>query len=302
MIEPKNILQAKGLSIDRLQTFCAIVETGSIVKAANGDPVRQSLYSRQLKELENSLGLKLFFRRGRNWDLTDEGRKVVLLTRSYFHELGAISGSVDGQPIVLSLAGGESVLHGLIFPRFGELRHSFPDVQFLFSCLSTADLIESLNRGTVDLAIVREDVLGKEHRSVPFCLLEFKLVVPRVLLREKMASGLDLLRALPIGMIAGSGTYATAMTQLAMAAGVDLKIAVRVPTFPQMCAIMTTGDIAGVVPAWHVTDFPQDRFAVIELQELTTLTKRLVIAYHHKTAEMRPTIRSILARITALFA
>ena len=45
-----------GISIERLQTLCAVVEAGSIAGAAGPDPNRQSQFSRQLKELEKALG------------------------------------------------------------------------------------------------------------------------------------------------------------------------------------------------------------------------------------------------------
>jgi len=48
-----------GLSLDRLRALLEVGASGSIVKATHGDPVRQSQYSRQIKELEDFFRVKL---------------------------------------------------------------------------------------------------------------------------------------------------------------------------------------------------------------------------------------------------
>ena len=47
-----SLLSRRGLSYDRLLNFCRIAEAGGISKAADGDAAKQSLYSRQIRELE----------------------------------------------------------------------------------------------------------------------------------------------------------------------------------------------------------------------------------------------------------
>lgn len=73
-----------GLSIERLKTFCLVAVEGSIVAAARDDATRQSQYSRQIKELEEAVGDKLFLRQGKKLLLTNAGRKLLLITEGYF--------------------------------------------------------------------------------------------------------------------------------------------------------------------------------------------------------------------------
>ena len=42
-----------GLSLDRLRALVEVGAAGSIARAAEGDPIRQSQFSRQIKELED---------------------------------------------------------------------------------------------------------------------------------------------------------------------------------------------------------------------------------------------------------
>ena len=64
------IFRKKGLSLDRLQTLVQIAEAGGVTKAAQGDPVRQSLYSRQLKDLSKFFDAELAKKEGRSLKLT----------------------------------------------------------------------------------------------------------------------------------------------------------------------------------------------------------------------------------------
>lgn len=61
-----KLLSKGGLSLDRLRALLEVGAAGSIVKAAGGDPVRQSQYSRQIKELEDFFQTKLVERHGKD--------------------------------------------------------------------------------------------------------------------------------------------------------------------------------------------------------------------------------------------
>ena len=58
-----RLFAESGLSLDRLKALVEVGAAGSIVKAADGDPVKQSQYSRQIKELEDFFRVKLLERR-----------------------------------------------------------------------------------------------------------------------------------------------------------------------------------------------------------------------------------------------
>ncbi|CAN5656658.1 hypothetical protein BH11VER1_BH11VER1_41940 [soil metagenome] len=49
-----SLFSNSGLSLDRLRNFLLVVEAGSIVKAAQNDLVRQSLFIRQIRDLETA--------------------------------------------------------------------------------------------------------------------------------------------------------------------------------------------------------------------------------------------------------
>jgi DNA-binding transcriptional LysR family regulator len=72
-----------GLSLDRLRALVEVGAAGSIVRAAGGDPARQSQYSRQIKELEDFFQTGLVERHGKGIRLTDGGRELARISRFF---------------------------------------------------------------------------------------------------------------------------------------------------------------------------------------------------------------------------
>ena len=73
----EHLFSERGLSLDRLKTLIEVARAGSIAGAARGDSARQSLYSRQIKELEEFFGVELTRRRGKVLVLTRPGWELV---------------------------------------------------------------------------------------------------------------------------------------------------------------------------------------------------------------------------------
>jgi DNA-binding transcriptional LysR family regulator len=57
-----------------MQTFCAVVDAGSFVKAADALGFSKAAVSRYVAELETRLGARLLHRTTRRLSLTEEGR------------------------------------------------------------------------------------------------------------------------------------------------------------------------------------------------------------------------------------
>lgn len=67
------------MEIKYFRLIKTIVEEGSIANSANKLFLTQSALSHQLRELEERLGFKVFFRTRNKWELTDEGKELYKL-------------------------------------------------------------------------------------------------------------------------------------------------------------------------------------------------------------------------------
>src|SRR6266568_3209403 len=78
-----KLFAESGLSLDRLKSLLEVGAAASIVKAADSDPVRQSQYSRQIKELEDFFRTRLIERQGKGTRLTKDGKELARLSRFF---------------------------------------------------------------------------------------------------------------------------------------------------------------------------------------------------------------------------
>jgi DNA-binding transcriptional LysR family regulator len=163
----------RGLSLDKLRSFLAVVRAGSVTTAAEGVPSRRSLMSRQVSELESTLGMELFLRKGKSLHLTEAGRELALLTASYFGEFeNLVSRTTTGES-QLRIGAGASTLDAVVFPRIQELRRQLPNVQFEFITDSTVGIIRALHEGGLDVGIVRVGDNDGDLLAIPCGKLEY---------------------------------------------------------------------------------------------------------------------------------
>lgn len=142
------------LSLDELDVFLAIVDTGSMTAAARhlGEPV--SAISRALARLEAKLGATLLRRTTRRLDLTDDGHDFIADARAILasvqlaeDRLMARRGRLTGQ---LRVDAATPVMLHVLVPLMPGYRELHPEVQLSLS--SNEGYIDLLER-RVDLAI-----------------------------------------------------------------------------------------------------------------------------------------------------
>jgi DNA-binding transcriptional LysR family regulator len=119
--------------------------------------IAQPALSRQLMDLEQELGLKLFDRIGRGLALTRDGEQLVTNSRSVLSEVAFLTDRArllrDGSTGLLKVAcspqGIESLLAKLL-PRYAR---SYPNVEVKFTEAVGRDQLGRLERGEVDLGV-----------------------------------------------------------------------------------------------------------------------------------------------------
>ncbi len=85
---------ADSLDWDKLKTFHAAADSGSLTAAAERLNISQSAVSRQITALEDSLGTPLFHRHARGLTLTEQGRILSLAARDIAHRTALAQATV----------------------------------------------------------------------------------------------------------------------------------------------------------------------------------------------------------------
>jgi DNA-binding transcriptional LysR family regulator len=138
--------------LDLVQGFEAAARTLSFTRAAEELCVTQSAVSRQIRALEDSLGVALFERRPRSLALTEEGRALYRTANEVLERLqettGRLRASGSVPHLTVSTTGGFASLW--LIPRLRTFTALHPDVDVRISASYKA---VDLERSGVDVAV-----------------------------------------------------------------------------------------------------------------------------------------------------
>ena len=146
-----------GIDLRQLRGFEALARLGGFTAAAKELFVTQSAVSHSIKALEETLGCQLIERQGRNIDLTDQGRALLMRTRRILEELRVGVSEVADLHYLgrgrIRVGVTASMGTGLLPAVLREFRESFPDADIEVETGNTLKLLERLQSGAINMAL-----------------------------------------------------------------------------------------------------------------------------------------------------
>ena len=146
------------MDIRMMESYLAVTREGNISAAAQSLHVSQPALSRQMKDLEEELGITLFERGSRRIKLTEGGmilrrraEEMVRLMQITESEISEAQNHLSGE---IHIGAGESLSFHHLSKIAGEIRASYPDIRFYITSGDTADLIDQLDNGLIDVALI----------------------------------------------------------------------------------------------------------------------------------------------------
>jgi LysR family transcriptional regulator, nitrogen assimilation regulatory protein len=148
----------RAMDTHRLKYFLRIAEEGSMTRAASVLGIAQPALSRQVRLLEEDLGVTLFHRTRRGVELTDEGERLRASTAAPLRQL-ELAVQYAGSPMAhiergLLLGLPPSTVDVFAAPLIASLSAAFPKVSFQVTVANTDQLVEGMLKGAIDLAVV----------------------------------------------------------------------------------------------------------------------------------------------------
>ena len=192
------------MDIRTMQYYLAVVREGTISAAAQALHVAQPSLSRQMKELEEELGVTLFVRGNRKITLTEEGmvlrkraEEMVRLMQMTEEEISQIKNHISGS---VRIGAGESWSFHYLSRAAASIAAEHPDIRFHITSGDTQDLMDELNNGLIDFAVIFTNVDHTLYQSIELPIEDsFGLLMPKDCpLAEKSEIRLSDLRGLPV--------------------------------------------------------------------------------------------------------
>jgi DNA-binding transcriptional LysR family regulator len=298
----QSLFDDRGLSLDRLRALLEVRDAGSIAEAAPGDPIRQSQYSRQLRELSEFFGAKLGRRQGKLLKLTDEGARLAELVREQLRSLQDFRAECRADSSDYTIAAGDSLLQWLVIPRLGALVRGKPPVRFVTDSLRTHENIRQLVGGKIDLGIVRRNAVGSGLKAASLGMVSYCLVIPASLLSSRKQPSLqEILSDIPIAVQTTDGEFARRMREIAVSLEVTLRPALACQSFPQAASAVKSGLFASVLPKLALRDFPAKGFVFVDDRVLDRLQREIVLAWNPRITRVRPGATRLLEQMQKHF-
>ncbi|PLS08912.1 LysR family transcriptional regulator [Neobacillus cucumis] len=141
-----------------LRYFLTVAREGSITGAADFLHVTQPTLSRQLKDLEQELGKKLFIRSSHSIILTDEGmllrkraEEIVDMVDKLEAEFSSMEETISGD---VYIGGGETDAMRQIARIVKDLQLHYPNIRYHLYSGNEDDVTERLDKGLLDFGIL----------------------------------------------------------------------------------------------------------------------------------------------------
>lgn len=196
----------------RLKVFHTVATNLSFTKASEELYISQPAVTKHIKEIEKTLAIRLFERKGNKILLTEAGNILLKKTRKIFdiyseleYEIGELRGNISGK---LKLGASSTIAQWVIPEILSKFSEAYPAVRISLMNGNSLQIEEALLENKIDLGIVEGNKTRKDLRYNIFKSDSLISVVSA----EKKLSALDVItidefKALPLVLREqGSGT------------------------------------------------------------------------------------------------
>jgi LysR family transcriptional regulator, nitrogen assimilation regulatory protein len=268
----------------QLKTLIHVAELGSLSKAADRLNIAQPALSRQIRLMEQELGVYLFERHGRGMVITETGRDVLEHATRIMAELEAIRNSTSGKGSsykgTVKVGVTPTVAEIVTVPLVKKIRESHPELGIRFSSAFSGHLLDWLQRGELELAVSYNPQPLRSLRITP-------IMIENLLLVSAGQDGLSSDRAIPFAdlaereLILPSPRHGlrTIMEECARQAGISLHASIEADSFGAMIDLVRNGFGATVLPLAPIYSLVEGRVLCTAPLVDPIPTRKLVLAY-----------------------
>ena len=175
-----------------LNYFLTVAREGGLTGASEVLHVTQPTMSRQIQELEEELGQKLFIRTTRSMVLTPEGMllrkraeeilEMAERTKAEFFSMGsAVAGDVF-------IGSGETFALKKVTDLMAQIREDYPGIHYQIYSGNAEDVMERLEKGLLDFGVLVEPRWDHPLAQKDRIRREDLIGIPLIMSRQDMAS------------------------------------------------------------------------------------------------------------------
>ena len=174
-----KLFAESGLSLDRLKALLEVGAAGSIVKAADGDPVRQSQYSRQIKELEDFFRTRLIERQGKGTRLTGNGKELARISRFFMLGLSNFQRGCLAAEQTFRIGASATFIRQFLLPAISGTAMQQGGTSYATEVAADEEVERRLHDLTLDFGVVANAALSRPLQTRPLGEWKLELWIPK---------------------------------------------------------------------------------------------------------------------------
>lgn len=197
------------MELRQLRYFVAIVDHGSLSRAARVLHIAQPALTQQIKQLEDELDAQLLHRSAQGVMATDAGKTFYEHAQAILKQVGdaksAVGQSTHNPTGTVALGIPQSASGVLALPLLTAIRAKYPEISLQLTEELTGNLIEQLKTGRINLAVLFDDGQLTSFAARPLVEEEMMFITRRdsqyAPARRSAASSITLRRAVKAPLI-----------------------------------------------------------------------------------------------------
>jgi len=286
------------MNMRHLAVFHAVAETGNLSRAAERLYITQPAASRQIRALEESLGLTLLHREPRGVRLTDAGQTLAAYAARIFAlsdrartRMAEIRNLESGR---LSLGASTTIGNYLLPPVLGRFRRLHPGVEIRLEIGNTDAIQHLLLEDRVDLGFTEGFVEEEELEAHAFMHDELAIIAPpgHPLAREAGAELAELSRYQWVMREPGSGTQAV-LDHIMQSHGLEPAATFRLGNTEAVKCAVRAG--AGIACISYLTVANEIRAGtLVRIPCIDAAFRRPLHRLHHRNHRSGPAVHAFL--------
>jgi DNA-binding transcriptional LysR family regulator len=246
-----------------LKLFIDAAELGSLSKVAEVYGTSQPHISRQLGELEDECGGRLFQRTGRGVVLTELGQRVAPKVRAWLAGTDQLLNDIhtaSGKPIgTVRIGILPSTAHPLVTTLYYRLRERYPLVQLSIREGQGAQLDTWLENGSVELAILfRHSPTPKDGDIYLVETATYLVSAVGDPLTAQPTVPFAVLHNLPLVMFCRPNSWRDRLDHLSMERGVSLNVVLEADSLRVQTRIVADGGVYALLGPYAIADASKD--------------------------------------------
>lgn len=269
------------MNLKTLRYFVAIADAGSLTAAAAAISIAQPALTRQLRELEADLGVALFHRMPRGVRLTQAGVTFYESAQRILGEAQRVrqrlAGKTGDTKTTVVLGVSPTLARVLLPGLFEHCLRTLPEVELRSREAFTPELLDWLERGIIDMAVVTNPGVGRPVSLQPLIGEPFALVTHASMGMGPLVSVAQLAR-IPLLM---TSLHRDLVERQLLPLGKTLNVQAVLDSVDTIRALVQKGPWATIMPvsvykeAGTASEVVMSQITGIQLNRLLVLATRL---------------------------